>query len=105
MEPSLYACGVGDIMYGMICTRPDLAHVVSVVSKFMTEPVLAHLEALKWILRYLNGSLNSCLLYQRKTYFKSIIEGFIDANYARCLDTRKSFLGYVFTLFETSVMS
>ena len=30
-----YANAVGCLMYAMICTRPDIAHVVSVISKFM----------------------------------------------------------------------
>src|SRR5690606_26627241 len=33
-----YASAVGSLMYAMVCTRPDLAHAVSVVSKFMVQP-------------------------------------------------------------------
>ena len=29
-----YACAVGSLMYAMVCTRPDIAHAVSVVSRF-----------------------------------------------------------------------
>jgi hypothetical protein len=31
-----YSNDVGNLMYSMICIRPDLAHVVSVVSKLCT---------------------------------------------------------------------
>jgi hypothetical protein len=30
-----YANTVGCLMYAMVCTRPDLAHAVSVMSKYM----------------------------------------------------------------------
>jgi hypothetical protein len=37
-----YANAVGCLMYAMVCTRPDLAHAVSVVSKFMANPGKEH---------------------------------------------------------------
>jgi len=33
-----YASAVRSLMYAMVCIRPDLAHVVSVVSRLMGEP-------------------------------------------------------------------
>ena len=55
------------------------------------------------MLRYINGTLDSSLLYQRNSQGGTVIEGFVDADFARCLDTRKSLSGYVFTLFGTAV--
>nr|KYP73926.1 Retrovirus-related Pol polyprotein from transposon TNT 1-94 [Cajanus cajan] len=37
-----YSSVVGSLMYAMVCTRPDLAHAVSVVSRFMSNPGKAH---------------------------------------------------------------
>ncbi|KAJ4728619.1 Retrovirus-related Pol polyprotein from transposon TNT 1-94 [Melia azedarach] len=37
-----YASTVGSLMYAMVCTRPDLAQYVSVVSRFMGEPRKEH---------------------------------------------------------------
>ena len=34
-------------MYAMVCTRPDLSHAVSVVSKYMHNPRKDHWEAVK----------------------------------------------------------
>ena len=31
-----YASAVGSLMYAMVCTRPDIAHAVGVVSQFLT---------------------------------------------------------------------
>ena len=43
-----YSNGVGSIMYNMVCSRPDLAHTISVVSRFMENTGRIHWEALKW---------------------------------------------------------
>lgn len=37
-----YASAVGSLMYLMVCTRPDLAHGMSVVSRFMSNPGKQH---------------------------------------------------------------
>ena len=37
-----YASAVGCLMYAMVCTRPDLAHAISVVSKFLSNPGRMH---------------------------------------------------------------
>ena len=33
-----YASAVGSLMYAMVCTRPDIAHAVGVVSRYMANP-------------------------------------------------------------------
>lgn len=64
MEGIPYASAVGSLMYAMIGSRPDLAHAVGVVSRFMSKPSVEHWLGVKWILRYLHGesktSLNVC---------------------------------------------
>ena len=42
MERVLYASGVKSIMYSIVCCRLDLAHVVSQVRRFMTQPGREH---------------------------------------------------------------
>ncbi|KAL6320959.1 hypothetical protein AAG906_010768 [Vitis piasezkii] len=37
-----YASAVGSVMYSMVCTRPDLAHAVSLVGRFMGNPGKTH---------------------------------------------------------------
>ena len=58
-----YASTIDSLMYVMVCTRPDIAHAVGVVSRFMSKPGKQHWEAIKWILRYLKGSLDTCLCF------------------------------------------
>ncbi|MCI88659.1 vacuolar protein sorting-associated protein 33, partial [Trifolium medium] len=48
-----YASVVGSLMYVMVCTRPDLAYAVSMVSRYMHNPDKNHWSAVKWIFRYL----------------------------------------------------
>ena len=50
-----YSSAVGSLMYVMICTRPDIANVVGIVSRFLSTPGKEHLGKVKWILRYLKG--------------------------------------------------
>lgn len=52
-----YANKVGSIMCTMVC-RPDVGHAISLVSTFMSNPIIAHYEALKWILGYLKRTYN-----------------------------------------------
>ena len=42
-----YSSAVGSIMYAMVCTRPDIAHAVSVVSRYMSNPGKEHWEGVK----------------------------------------------------------
>ncbi|RVX06995.1 Retrovirus-related Pol polyprotein from transposon TNT 1-94 [Vitis vinifera] len=58
-----YTSAIGSLMYAMVCTRSDIAHAVGVVSKFMSRPRKQHWEAVKCILRYLKGSLDTCLCF------------------------------------------
>ena len=55
-----YASAVGSLIYDMVCTRPDIAHVVSVVSQFLSNPGKEHKIVVKWILRYLKGTSKAC---------------------------------------------
>jgi hypothetical protein len=62
-----YSIVVGNLMYAMIYTRPDLAHDVSVVSGFMHNPGKEHWNAVKWILRYLKGTSHFGLLFDKNS--------------------------------------
>ncbi|KAK1618809.1 hypothetical protein QYE76_024326, partial [Lolium multiflorum] len=48
-----YASAVGSIMYAMLCTRPDIAHAVSLTSRYQSDPGIEHWTAVKNILKYL----------------------------------------------------
>ena len=58
-----YSSAVGSLMYAMVCTRPDIAHAVGVVSRYMSNPGKQHWLAVKWILRYLRGTTSQALCF------------------------------------------
>ncbi|XP_042012165.1 secreted RxLR effector protein 161-like [Salvia splendens] len=99
-----YANIIGSVMYVMICTRPDLAHAVSVTSRYMSNPGKSHWQALKWMLRYLKGSSEYGISYKGfRDQTKEVLEGFCDSDYASNKDNRKSQTGYIFTMYGSAV--
>lgn len=95
-----YASAIGSLMYAMVCTRPDIAHAVGVVSRYMSNPGKQHWEAVKWILRYLKGSSETCLCFSGESLE---VKGYVDADLAGDTDSRKSTTGFVYTLGGTAV--
>jgi hypothetical protein len=91
---------VGRLLY--LChTRPDIAYAVGVVSRYMHEPRSGHMDVVHRILRYLKGTpgkgLDDRMLFI-ELLFKAnghlAIDGYSDADWASCLDDRRSTLGY-----------
>ncbi len=97
-----YSEVLGCIQYVGVCTRPDLAHCCSQVSRFMQNPGKAHWTAALRILRYLRGTTDHKLHFSRSRELASLV-GFADADHAGCLDTRRSHSGYVCKVNSTAV--
>lgn len=93
---------VGSLMYAMVCTRSDLAHAVSIVSKFMAKPGKEQWQVVKRIFRYLRDTSDIGLIYGSDT--QCLVTSFSDSDYAGDVDSRRSMTGYVFTL-DGSVVS
>ena len=62
----------------------------------MHTPTDEHLQALKWVLRYLNGTLSHGLFIS--TQSSSSLVAFSDADWVGCPDDRKSIVGYLIYL-------
>ena len=88
---------VGSLKYVMVCTRPDLAYEVNVVSCYMHNPSKDHWEAIKQILHNVKGSLERCLVFDKSKTATYDVAGFVDYDYVGDLDRRHSISGYVFT--------
>jgi hypothetical protein len=69
----------------------------------MENPGIVHWHTLKWVSRYLNGSLKGGLKYTRAAQEKDALEGYVDADYAGNVDTRKSLSGFVSTFYGTTI--
>ena len=99
MDSIPYASCVGSLMYCMVCTRPDLAYGLSMVSRFISDPGNEHWSAVKWILRYLKGTMDVGLEYNNNSDNQvEDVTGYVDSDYAGSIDTRRSITGYAFTV-------
>ncbi|KAI3510913.1 hypothetical protein L1887_18051 [Cichorium endivia] len=90
-DPSHYRSLVGALQY-LTITRPDISYAVNQVSQFLQAPTVFHYQAVKRLLRYVKGTLSFGLTFSRPTYTKLV--GYSDADWARCLETRRSTYGY-----------
>ena len=86
---------VGSLQFLASGTRPDIAFAVNIVSAFNSNPGMPHWTAAKRILRYLKGTKELKLTYQKSEDPEFL--GYSDSDYANDRDTRKSITGYVFT--------
>lgn len=89
-----YKQGVGMCMYIAVTSRPDIAHAVHRLAKYMANPGRAHWKALKRLVRYLLGTRELWLVYGRDN---SGLAGFTDADWGTSDDSRHSVCGYVYT--------
>ncbi|MCO5551867.1 hypothetical protein L7F22_005373 [Adiantum nelumboides] len=87
-------------MYAMVATRPDIAHAVGVVSRFMSNPGKKHWDAVKSILRYLSGTADRQLCYGGG---ELSIKGYVDSDYAGSVDSRKSTTGWIYTFAGSAI--
>lgn len=86
---------IGSLLYLSVCTRPDIAHAVGALSRYMSSPTVDHWRAATGILRYLAGTRDYGIVFGNGGLE---VQGFVDADYAGELDTRRSTTGYVFML-------
>eukprot|EP00253_Pinus_taeda_P012242 PITA_12242 len=77
-----YASAVSSLMYAMVCTRPDIAHAVGVLSRFMSKPGKEHWTTVKRVFRYLRGTSDYGLCYQGRLGLDKVLDihGFFDAD-------------------------
>eukprot|EP00253_Pinus_taeda_P029898 PITA_29898 len=77
-----YGSVVSSLMYEMVCTRPDIAHAVGVLSRFMSKPRREHWTSVKQFSRYLCGPNHYHLCYQGRPGLDGVLDicGFVDAN-------------------------
>ncbi|KAE8735514.1 hypothetical protein F3Y22_tig00000340pilonHSYRG00533 [Hibiscus syriacus] len=99
VDATKYRSLVGSLRY-LTCTRSDISYSVSVVSRFMEEPVYTHLKAVKRILRYIHGTESLGLFYTKAEDF--MLVGYSDSDWCGDVDDRKSTSGYVFFLGDTT---
>jgi hypothetical protein len=87
-----YVSAVGSLMYAMVCTRPDIAHAVGVLSRYMSKPGKEHWTTVKRVFRYFCGTASYGLCYEGRPGLDRVVDihGFVDADWAGDLDHRRS---------------
>jgi hypothetical protein len=70
MKSIPYASVIGSLMYAQVCIRPDIAFITGLLGRFQTNPGLKHWEAIKKVLRYLQGTKNIMLTYRKSNELK-----------------------------------
>ncbi|KAM2515391.1 hypothetical protein ACFX1W_027638 [Malus domestica] len=91
-----YASAIGSLMYVIICTRPDMAYVVSITSRYQSNPGSEHWVAVKTVLKYLRRTKDMFLAYGGATELR--VKAYIDTDFQFDVDDRSSNPGYVFIL-------
>jgi len=98
-DKSQYRVIVGSLLYLACWTRPDIAFAVSELSRFVSDPGTVHMQAAKRVLRYLKGTKELGLKFTRPADGSlNLLWGYVDSDWAGCVDTRKSTTGYVLML-------
>ena len=90
-----YASAIWSIMYAMLCTRPDIAHALSVTSRYQSNLGEERWKAVKMILKYLRRTKDIFLIYGNG---ELKLEGYTDSSFQSDIDDSKSMSRYIFTL-------
>lgn len=88
-----YREAVGSLMYAAVTTRIDIAFAVNMVARKLANPTEADWTAVKRIMRYLRGTQDLCLTYNRSNNQGLI--AYCDADLAGDIETAKSTSGSV----------
>src|SRR3954464_9894575 len=83
-------------MYVMLCTRPDIAYVVSLTSRYQSDPGVDHWTTVKNILKSLRRTKDMVLPYGGDKQL--VVNGYTDSCWNTDPDDSKSQSGYVFIL-------
>ena len=86
MAKVTYANAVGSLMYAMVCTRTDISQAISIVSRYMHDLGKGHQQAMKWILRYRQNTVDVGLTFEQDKSLDQCIVRYCDFDYAGDLD-------------------
>lgn len=93
-EIDLYSSMVGSASYAAIQTRPDIAYVVSQLSRFVANPSKEHIIAVRHLYHYFAGFIKLGIRFGNGT--NQSLHGYTDSDYAQDPETRRSHGGHVY---------
>ncbi|KAL3016515.1 hypothetical protein AAZX31_06G217400 [Glycine max] len=86
---------IGSLLY-LTASRPDITFAVGVCARYQANPKISHLNQVKRILKYVNGTSDYGIMYCHCS--DSMLVGYCDADWAGSADDRKSTSGGCFYL-------
>ena len=98
-DPTKYRAAIGSLMFAAIASRPDIAYATNLMAQFSKCPGQKHWNGVKHIFRYLKGSIDTGIIYDRNRHSepKFTIITYSDADNGKGYD-RKSISGSVIVL-------
>ena len=100
IDATQYRRKIGCLWY-LMHTRPDMAYSVGILSRYMQSPRESHGNALKQVLRYLQGTLGHGLEFKRGSTQKLV--GYSDSSHNTDPDDGRSTTGHLFCLGNTPI--
>ncbi|XP_021804176.1 uncharacterized protein LOC110769168 [Prunus avium] len=101
VDENQYRQIVGSLLY-LTVTRPDIMFAASLLARFMHCPTKKHCGTAKRVLRYIQGTIDYGIEYQKGN--KAILIGYCDSDWSGSQDDMKSTSGYAFS-FGSGVFS
>ncbi|XP_050920155.1 uncharacterized mitochondrial protein AtMg00810-like [Lathyrus oleraceus] len=87
IDQSLYRSMIGSLLC-LTASRPDITFDVGICVRYQAEPKVSHINQVKRILKYVNGTGEYGMLYSHDS--NSMLVGYCDAGWAGSADDRKS---------------
>ncbi len=100
VDQRTYRSMIGSLPY-VTTSRVDVKKEIGMVARFQSTPKQNHVQAVKKIFMYLKGTIDFGLWYPSKNSF--ILRAYSDADWAGCVDDRKSTTEGAFFLGESLV--
>ena len=94
-DEKVYRQIVGSLLY-LTATRPDIMFAASLLARYMHGPTKKHMGTAKRVLRYIQGTLDYGIAYEKGK--EAMLVGYCDSDWSGCEDDMRSTSGYAFHL-------
>ncbi|MBW0582204.1 hypothetical protein O181_121919 [Austropuccinia psidii MF-1] len=91
-----YRSSIGSLSYISTATRPDISYSISALLQFLERPGIKQWKAFLHVLRYLKGTTDVCITYQKNKEEDAI--AYSDANWGNCRVMQRSVSGHLILL-------